>query len=204
MTYFLFSITNGCDRACPYCVVKKWMNNPEFPDKITKEDALTFFGLNARRGDFVEITGGEPTLVEWLWELADFLDKKGVNMLLRTNGANARENVWKRMVVCYNPHGEEPVKARVFKNRCVIYKPKILDDLKSGPFVDLKDCNWHPFEKMMFVTADGKIRPMNCKENVLGWMQDGTKIEGASPCCLCPYILQACLLRFKAPRADCL
>jgi len=104
-TYYFLSLTGKCNRGCSYCIVKKFINNPEYPDRLEKDDLLKFF-KDILPGDLVEITGGEPTLVPWLEELIEFFDSKDVLIVLRTNGFRLFKNIYKNLLIVFNPHDE--------------------------------------------------------------------------------------------------
>jgi FkbM family methyltransferase len=106
-TYYLIHITNRCNNNCTYCIIKDRINKntSELEDKLNKEKLFEYLQF-VKKGDLVEITGGEPTLIEWLEELVQFLNKKEVYIILRTNGYKLFENRYKWLVVVFNPHNE--------------------------------------------------------------------------------------------------
>jgi hypothetical protein len=78
------SLTSRCDRSCAYCPVAKWRNNSDYPDMLTLESTIEF--IDRAKPTHIEITGGEPTMVEWLGELCGFLAAKGIIYLVKSNG----------------------------------------------------------------------------------------------------------------------
>jgi hypothetical protein len=84
------SLTNKCDRSCPYCPVKEYMNNPAYEDSLTLEPLCGF--IESAKPTNIEITGGEPTLVGWLADLLDFIESKGIDFLVKSNGHKRCKN----------------------------------------------------------------------------------------------------------------
>jgi len=81
MKLLFISLTFKCDRYCSYCPVKPWRHRD---DELTLENTIKFIGK--AKPDCVEITGGEPTLVPWLWDLCDWLETNGIAYLVKSNG----------------------------------------------------------------------------------------------------------------------
>jgi organic radical activating enzyme len=205
MTYFLFSITNKCNKACSYCIVRDYVNNPAYPDKIDKEAVFSYFAKRAKAGDLVEITGGEPTLAGWLEEFIKFLEGKNIYAVLRTNGFKLFKNAYKNLVVAYNPHIANrllsPIKTlkafvkkwKYLKCSDIVIRPKITDSEKPN-FKNDKDSplKSHPFEEMRFVTADGNIRAMSCSTDSIGSVWEANDTECVYMACPhCSFILGA-------------
>jgi hypothetical protein len=193
MTYFLFSITNKCNKACPYCIVKDYVNNPMYPDKLDKEAVFSYFAKRAKAGDLAEITGGEPTLVGWLEEFVQYLDGMDIKIVLRTNGFRLFKNVYSNLVIAYNPHGGEPIAKDCLRETDIIIKP-VITDSKMPEFKNDADSPFqsHPFNEMRFITADGNIRSMSCSENSIGNIWDANDTGCIYMACPhCPFILGA-------------
>jgi molybdenum cofactor biosynthesis enzyme MoaA len=92
ITYYSINITNKCNKACPYCVNKDYVNKAEYPDIMGFADLRNWLEKEIRENDIVEIAGtGEPTLCNWLPELLDYLKQKKTRVILKTNGFNLGE-----------------------------------------------------------------------------------------------------------------
>jgi MoaA/NifB/PqqE/SkfB family radical SAM enzyme len=196
MKYFLFSITNKCNKSCDYCIVKPWRNNPEYPDTITYEETCKYFSTRLGKGDVLEITGGEPTLVPWLETFMQFAGSLGAKVLLRTNGARMFQNKYDFLTVAFNPHGDNALRERVkplLKKGDLIINPAITKEDKPmfNP-CGLQEHKTHPFTETRFITADGKIRPMSCSDIKIGSIRDaGLNDSVSTNCPECPFLLGA-------------
>jgi len=202
MTYFLLSLTNKCNKHCGYCVVKRWRNNPDFPDKAAAEDFISFLEKEFERGDAVELTGGEPTLFPGLETLLDWLREHGARAILRTNGLHLgewRKNYGNLIVVLAKHNSGEDYMSERKKHLLPCdhvmesipenirqeedYKPVFVND-ESSPLASQR------FGKAFFITNDGKIRFMPCCEEDMGTVWD-CKIRNYHCCDVCPYMLGA-------------
>jgi len=202
MTYFLLSITNTCNKACAYCVVKPWLNNPDYPDKATAEDFIRFLQSEMSEGDVVEITGGEPTLFHNFLVLLDFLKHRSIKVILRTNGLHL--NKWRKsydnMVVVFAKHDSADEYTEERKRHlipCDLVLDGIPDDIKqkepNKPVFKndkVSPLTSHPFKKSFFVTNDGKVRCMPCSTEDMGTIWD-FKPRLYHCCRECPYMLGA-------------
>jgi len=202
MTYFLLSITNKCGKACGYCVVKPWRNNPDFPDKVTAEDLTAFLGKELQAGDAVELTGGEPTMFPGLQTLLAWLKEHGAKVILRTNGLHLGE--WRKsyynLVVVLAKHDSDTAYMNERKKHllpCDLVLDGIPDGIKQKePLKPVfkpdgaSPANSHPFNKMMFITNDGKIRFAPCCDDDMGTVW-GYKPALYHCCRECPYMLGA-------------
>jgi len=202
MTYFLLSITNTCNKSCDYCVVKPWLNNPEYPDKATKEDFIAFLEKEMQSGDVVELTGGEPTMFPGFIELLDWLKEHEAKVILRTNGVLLSE--WRKnypnMIVVLARHDSDDAYMEERK-KCLLPQDIVWDivpeHLKQKEqdkpiFVndEMSPIKKHPFKKMFFITNDGKVRFMSCCKEDMGtiWNYKPRKYH----CCPeCPFALGA-------------
>jgi organic radical activating enzyme len=155
MKYFLFSITNLCNKSCDYCIVKPWVNNPEFPSTVAYGEAVDYFSTRLGKGDVLEITGGEPTLVPWLGPCIQFIGTLGARVLLRTNGFKLFQNRYDFLTVVFNPHGDNALRERVrplLKKGDLIINPAITKEDKPvfDPY-SLPGFKTHPFTETRFI-----------------------------------------------------
>jgi len=202
MTYFLLSITNTCNKSCDYCVVRPWLNNPEYPDKITAADIMDFLEKEMRPGDIVELTGGEPTLFPDLLLLLEWLKERNAKVIMRTNGF--RLDSWRKefpnMVVALTRHNNDSAYMEERKRHLLPWDriiDKIPDDEMQKEqdrpvFKKSKDnpLTAHPFKRMFFITNDGKIRFMSCCKEDMSTVWDYKPREYC--CCPdCPFALLA-------------
>jgi MoaA/NifB/PqqE/SkfB family radical SAM enzyme len=174
---------------------------------MTASDFVKFLEKEMSEGDTVELTGGEPTLFPGLLKLLDFLKNKKAKIIMRTNGCKLGQ--WRKdysnMVVVLAKHdtadeifnsmkehlaeidiielGKEERKRQ--NPNCKV--PKFATDKISS-------MDWHGYERSLFVTPDGKIRPMPCfpepSGNAIGLayrLNGFICLDGAK----CPYMLGA-------------
>jgi hypothetical protein len=181
MTYFLISLTNRCNKQCPYCVVKEWRNKPkQFPDKMAVEDLISFLKKEQQSNDIIELTGGEPTMFPDLELLLDWLRKQGTRVILRTNGLNLGE--WRRnynnLIIVFAKHDSndsymsERKKYLLPQDLVLDGIPKHIMQKEQGKPIFVNDeispLTSHPFDRMFFVTNDGKIRFAPCCKEDMG------------------------------------
>jgi len=177
--HFLLSITNACNKSCNYCVMKKWINNPEYPDKATIDDFIVFLNQAILPGDTAEVTGGEPTLHSDLLILLDYLKERNVKTILRTNGIKLGE--WRKkypnMIVVLAKHDSsdeymEKRKSYLLPHDVVL--DSISEEQKQKKenipeFICKEDTfKIHPYDSQFFVTNDGKVRFSPCSEIYAG------------------------------------
>ncbi|MDR2554163.1 MAG: radical SAM protein [Fibromonadaceae bacterium] len=184
MTYFLLSITNRCNKACNYCVVKPWLNNHDFPDKITATDLISFLEKEFCEGDVVELTGGEPTLFRELETLLDWLKEHGAKVIIRTNGLNLRERRKKydNIVVVLAKHDSSDSYMSERKTYLLphdLVLDAIPDSIKQKEggkpiFIPSNESPYtsHPFTRSLFISADGKVKAMACCSVDMGTVWD--------------------------------
>ncbi len=202
MTYFLLSITNTCNKSCEYCVVKPWLNNPEYPDKATADDFISFLAKEMQSGDVVELTGGEPTMFPGFIELLEWLKEHGAKVMLRTNGALLDE--WRasysNMVVVLARHDSDEIYMEERK-ACLLPQDLVIDRVEARLMQTKQDkpvfvsdetspLKTHPFTKMFHITNDGKVRFMSCCKDDMGTIWDYRPRK--YHCCHdCPFALGA-------------
>jgi len=200
MNYFLISLTNKCNKACDYCVVEQWRNNPDFPDKITVRDLIAFLKNELQAGDVVELTGGEPTLVHDFELLLDWLNEHRAKVILRTNGLNLGEGrkSYDNIIVVLARHDSSEgyiAERKKYLLPCDLVLDGIPENIKQKDplkpvFVNddaspLKD---YPFEEMRFITNDGKVKFAPCCNDDMGTVWD-YRPRNYHCCRECPYML---------------
>ena len=90
MKLLFISLTNLCNRSCSYCPMAFWRNNPDFPNTLTLKKCIK--AIELLDPTHVEITGGEPTMVPWLDDLTDYLDRLSIIYLVKSNGYRRCKN----------------------------------------------------------------------------------------------------------------
>jgi len=186
ITYFLISLTNRCNKHCEYCVVKRWVNNLEFPDKMKTEDLIAFLKKEFQAGDVVELTGGEPTLFLDLEMLLSWLKEHEARVILRTNGLHLSK--WRgnydNLVVVLAKHdsGDDYMNERKkYLLPCDLVLDGIPENIKQKKrfepvFIadETSPLTSHPFKKTCFISADGKVKSMPCCSEDMGTVWDYT------------------------------
>jgi len=209
--YLHICLTVKCNRHCPYCIMIKFRH---FECRIAKESMMAFLEPY-RKGDAVEITGGEPTLIPWLEEIVEYLDKKEVYILLRTNGYklfDSRKYRW--LVVCLNTH-DEPLEYRqekrallkstdiIMGENCPIdFIDETMNTEEKGfkpNFVPRENTKMtHPFNNVREIFCMGPIYEFLCKSNLDhqigdlttgGYYSSFTHEKLIPECYACPHIL---------------
>ncbi len=87
--FFIYEITPRCNRDCVYCY-NVWKESPDYPTNelsVPQIKALFDKVLSDVRPSGVTLTGGEPLLHEGIFEVASYLDSKGVRLGIATNGS---------------------------------------------------------------------------------------------------------------------
>jgi len=87
MNLLQISLTNLCNKSCEYCPIKKWRNNPQFPNLLNNEHLIPFLEKLNPKEWAIELTGGEPALYIELDYLLEWLQEKGFRGLVKTNGS---------------------------------------------------------------------------------------------------------------------
>jgi MoaA/NifB/PqqE/SkfB family radical SAM enzyme len=165
---------------------------------------VKYFDARASEGDAVEITGGEPTLVEWLEDFIKYLHSRRIRAVMRTNGFRLFKNVYDNLVVVFNPHDESDeyieTKKALLSKQDIMIRPKIVDNQK--PVFENDDVSPHQrhgFEQMRFITADGNVRTMSCTEGSIGNIFDMSDDKNCIACRQCPFMLGAWNLIQRLP-----
>jgi organic radical activating enzyme len=170
-----------CNKACPYCVVKNYLNNPEHPDKIDFNELAAFLDGYMSDGDFAEITGGEPTTWEHLPKLLDYLERRKCCILIRTNGFKPLDLSKHRQLYIYlaqHDNTDDWAKETFAKFNCnglISNKNNIPVMVKESITSEAKIIENDPaqFAETYFVDNEARIRFMPCNEIFLGNLKDG-------------------------------
>lgn len=204
VAYFSINVTNKCNKACPYCVNKDYVNKIEYPDIIKFDDLKNWLEKEIKEDDIVEIAGtGEPTLCEWLPNLLQYLEAKKAWAILKTNGLKLGE--WRRtlerllVVLAKHDSSDEYILEQckyLLPNDIictVIAKEAMQNDTEvSSKILKLFSNDMHNIQRVFFITPDGKIRFMPCNNYVLGTVWD---CRGGTYSCVdihkCPFLVNA-------------
>jgi organic radical activating enzyme len=175
------AITNKCNLSCGYCPIAEWRNNPAYPDRLTLESTLAF--IDRAKPTHIEITGGEPTLVPWLGDLLNEIEKRGIIYLVKSNGLKRCKN----QITAW--HGEEmPVnydKMLIIKDTPHWDDKALYCDLNKIPYKVIgKDNNnihasnnpaaWIPAQQL-FLCPDGHLK--TCHEHEVICSEKPRKME---------------------------
>jgi pyruvate formate lyase activating enzyme len=76
----------GCNMRCHYCHNAQLFDGGE--NKIPFDEALNFIDGNKKLLDAVVVSGGEPTVYPYLFDILTELKKRSLNVKLDTNGTN--------------------------------------------------------------------------------------------------------------------
>jgi len=200
MTYISLNITNKCNKACPYCINKEYVNKPHYPDRMGFDDLRKW--LDELEGEVIaEIPGtGEPTLCEWLPDLLRYLDGRGIHAVLRTNGFRLGE--WRleydRLLVIVSRHdsGDEYIKerARYLKGWDIMINAVSEDKRQKGVHSnfendELSPHRSHGIDTSYIVSPGGDIRFMPCFPIEYGTVWSHGSDRFICPTRECPFML---------------
>jgi MoaA/NifB/PqqE/SkfB family radical SAM enzyme len=180
-----------------------WRNKPkEFPDKMTAKDLISFLDKELQADDVAEITGGEPTMFPELETLLDWLRERGARVILRTNGLYLSE--WRRnygnlvVVLAKHDSSEDYMSGRkkhLLPQDLVIEGiPEHIRQKEPAKPIFVNDetspLRTHPFDRMFFITNDGKIRCCPICDEDMGTVRE-PKLRPYYCCPECSYMLGA-------------
>lgn len=75
-----------CNLRCPFCHASALVANPEKLKAFEFDHILDFLRNKKSWVDGVAISGGEPTIHEWLFDLIDEIRGLGLEIMIETNG----------------------------------------------------------------------------------------------------------------------
>jgi heme b synthase len=91
-----WEVTRSCNLACIHCRASS-DSGPYEGELDTKEGLRLLDEIALLGSPMVILTGGEPLLRKDIYDLADYGDKKGLRMVLATNGTLVTQQVAKKM-----------------------------------------------------------------------------------------------------------
>lgn len=92
-----WEITRRCNLACIHCRASS--ERGPYPDELTTDEGLRLLDeIASFSSPVIILTGGEPLLREDVYDLAAYGTKKGLRMVLATNGTLVTEAVARRMI----------------------------------------------------------------------------------------------------------
>ena len=87
-TKLVLNVTNRCNLRCQMCGVvhvEQWHS-------LTREQAFHAVDFAERRGfKEMEVTGGEPTLVDYIWDLLQRMGQTSMKLRMSTNALRLTE-----------------------------------------------------------------------------------------------------------------
>jgi len=93
-----WNITSGCNLACDHCYLAAAKVGS---DELTTAEGLDLIGQMADMGtEMLILTGGEPLLRRDAFDFAEYASKKGIAVVMGSNGILITENVAKRLANC--------------------------------------------------------------------------------------------------------
>lgn len=88
-----FVITSKCNFSCRHCYI-----SPDVPDTMTLDDWRQVIDDLKEMGCLhVQINGGEPFIIPWIWPLLDSLENAGLAFEINTNGSLLDEDKLKKL-----------------------------------------------------------------------------------------------------------
>jgi len=97
----VFEVTQRCNHACAHCY-NAWKNARPYPaaGELGTAETLAMLGkvLDESGARLVSLSGGEPMLRKDIFEIADYLESRGVAANLITNGSLVTEDAIARLV----------------------------------------------------------------------------------------------------------
>ncbi|NPU84816.1 MAG: heme b synthase [Syntrophaceae bacterium] len=92
-----WEVTRRCNLACVHCRASS--ERGPYPGELTTDEGLRLLDdIAAFSRPVIILTGGEPLLREDVYDLAAYGTKKGLRMVLATNGTLVTETVARRMI----------------------------------------------------------------------------------------------------------
>lgn len=92
-----WEVTRSCNLACVHCRASS-LHGPYDGELTTREGKRLLDGIAAFAKPVIILTGGEPLLRKDIFELAAYGDRKGLRMVLATNGIMVTPSVARKMI----------------------------------------------------------------------------------------------------------
>ncbi|PKL49816.1 MAG: hypothetical protein CVV39_02415 [Planctomycetes bacterium HGW-Planctomycetes-1] len=82
--FIAWQLNSACNLRCLHCCEE---SGHSMPDEMTKEEALDFCGQIAESNiPYVAISGGEPMLCPYFFEVCEFIRNNSISLKIETNG----------------------------------------------------------------------------------------------------------------------
>ncbi|WGI17384.1 heme b synthase [Methanonatronarchaeum sp. AMET-Sl] len=91
-----WELTRSCNLKCSHCRASS-IYSPE-PDELTTKQAKKVVDEIAKIGHILILTGGEPLIRDDVYKISDYADKKGLRVVLATNGTTLDKNKTQRLI----------------------------------------------------------------------------------------------------------
>jgi uncharacterized Fe-S cluster-containing radical SAM superfamily protein len=101
-----FNITFACNNLCIFCAANFYGNSlNKSPDLHTKDFKRILTQLGVQSGDYVVISGGEPTVHDDFFELLALVRDSGAQPILLTNGVTLSNKNLAKRIAKFHPIG---------------------------------------------------------------------------------------------------
>ena len=96
-----FNLTKNCNLKCIYCYANAGNTAIKNQNLIFWKNAIDqLFSLN--KNATINLTGGEPTIYNFFWDVVEYAKKRGFNLTLITNGSNINNDNIKKCLDFFN------------------------------------------------------------------------------------------------------
>ena len=131
-------ITTRCNLACMHCSTAEYRT----PQEWTTEEALRVFDDMVHNGiEKVDFLGGEPFIRKDILQLFSYLDKRGIGIIVTTNGLLLDEDT---IVLIMSDHGARPLDGGFCINEWLVQNGLLVLNERPTqvtPFAEL-DIDW--------------------------------------------------------------
>lgn len=99
-------VTNQCDQRCKHCYIwsgkekeiqKSYNKELNLKQCIAVVDKFLRFCTSFKVDPFFSITGGDPLLFRWFWQILEYLYQKGIPFIVLGNPFHLNDNTCKRL-----------------------------------------------------------------------------------------------------------